>query len=225
VVAGGSCPQGTVGSYRIAAQLDATTGAWSSWRAVFPPITAPTPNNATYRDGGVALFFTPPVVPTGATIRRYLYERSCDGGVTRVGSGTASGSTSPVIAGGSCPQGTVGSYRIAAQLDATTGAWSSWRAVGPPIGAPSLFSATTTPTGVALAFAPLSVPTGATIRRYLYERSCDGGVTRSGSGTASGTTSPLTVGGTCPAGTVRSYRIAAQLDGTTGAWSVWRTEI
>jgi hypothetical protein len=45
-------------------------------------------------------------------------------------SSTTAGGTSPQIVGGNCPQSTIGSYRIAARLDATTGAWSAWRAVG-----------------------------------------------------------------------------------------------
>jgi hypothetical protein len=175
---------------------------------------------ATYRDGGVAVSFTPPAVPTGATIRRYAYERMCSGSTT-VYRGTTTGAANPVTITGYCPQGTMGSYRIAAQLDATTGAWSpTWITVFPPIGAPSISSVALTATGASVAVSPPVVPNGATIRRYAYERMCSGSTTVY-RGTTTGATSPVTVSGSCPQGTVASYRLAAQLDATTGAWSFW----
>jgi hypothetical protein len=87
-------------------------------------------NSVTHANGGAKLAFTPPSVPTGASIRNYAYQVSCNGGQSWiVSSTTAAAATGPQIVGGNCPQGTIGSYRIAARLDATASAWSAWRAV------------------------------------------------------------------------------------------------
>jgi hypothetical protein len=185
-------------------------------------VASPTLTGVTYANGGAKLTFTPPPVPAGVTIRNYAYQVSCNGGTSWTVSSTTAGNTSPQIVGGNCPQGTIGSYRIAARLDATTGAWSAWRAVGPAITAPTITSATYANGGASLTFTPPPVPAGVTIRNYAYQVSCNGGTSWTVSSTTAGNTSPQIVGGNCPQGTIGSYRIAARLDATTGAWSAWR---
>ena len=185
-------------------------------------IGAPNLKKVTYAEGGAALFFTAPRIPATARITHYNYQLSCTGGVTLVQDTYTSSTTSPLIVGGRCPQGRSGIYRIAAGLDATTGAWSNWRRVGPPIGAPYLRKVTYAEGGAALYFTAPRIPTAARITHYYYQLSCNGGVTLAEDSYTSSTTSPLIVGGRCPQGRSGTYRIAAELDATTGAWSNWR---
>ena len=163
-----------------------------------PSITAPTLNSVKYANGGAGLYFTAPAVPAGTTIRYYRYQMSCDGGATLNYDSYTTGTVSPVIASGDCPLGSYGTYRLAAQVDAGTSAWSNWRTIGPPITAPTLNSVKYANGGAGLYFTAPAVPAGTTIRYYRYQMSCDGGATLNYDSYTTGTVSPVIASGDCP---------------------------
>jgi hypothetical protein len=194
---------------------------WLQSRAPQPP--PPVLQDARYVNGGTALHFTPPPVPAGVTIRGYQYHFSCNGGSSYSVNNT-SAVTSPLIVGGACSQGSFNSVRIAAKVDGGCSAYSDWKTVGPPIAAPTLTGAKLFTGGATLTMVAPAVPSGTTIRGYLYNFSCNGGLSWTQGSLANFTGFSGTVSSsTCTAPSVPSYRIAARVDGGYSAWSSWRS--
>ncbi|MCZ3389664.1 MAG: CHAP domain-containing protein, partial [Actinomycetia bacterium] len=153
----------------------------------------PVLNSAQYTDGGVNLFFAPPAMATGNTIRYYRYQLSFDGGASINYDNIAQDVDSPFVAGG-CQVGQVCTYRIAAVVDTGTSAWSNWKKVT-PIATPVLNSAKYTDGGVNLFFTAPAMATGNTIRYYRYQLSFDGGASINYDNIAQDVDSPFVAGG------------------------------
>jgi hypothetical protein len=128
LILSGTCAQGTFNSFRIAARVDAGYSAWSAWRTISPTIGAPTLTGAKLFTGGATLTFVAPSVPSGTTIRGYLYRISCNGGLSWSQYSLTNFTGFSGTASATCSAPSIPWYQIAARVDAGYSSWSAWRA-------------------------------------------------------------------------------------------------
>jgi hypothetical protein len=177
---------------------------------------------------GVSLEWTMLGLGSDQAVTDYVYEMSCDGGVTVFSTGhlNLTFRTSNVYE--ACDSGaTPSSFRLAAVVNsASTTPYSSWVTV-PALEAVTLTSATVVQGGVMLAFVlPTPLPNGEdAINSLHYDLSCDGGATvfaGGGISTWDGVNTMAKVTATC-AGGPSTYRVY----GTVANWlmprSAWVT--
>jgi len=186
--------------------------------------TTPTITDAEYAQSGVRLRFVAPSVTPGP-VNNYLYDVSCDGGLTTLVTGQYVGTTSsPAIVFTTCGDGAVSSYRISAVYSGSTSAPSAWKTVD-QLSAPSLNDVQYASGGIALHFTAPSVAADESVTNYVYDVTCDGGLTNLATAAFLATThSPAIAGNFCPDGTPSRYRLAAIVDSSwTSPYTTWRT--